>query len=221
MAGSKDKLTPHWLDSILDTVGETPLVKLRDMSRKVGCTVLAKVEWMNPGLSAKDRIALEVIEQAEREGKIKPGGTIVESTSGNTGFSLAMACIVKGYKCILAIPDKSAEEKIYQLRAMGARVIVCPSSVKADDPRSYYEQAKTVAARIPNSFYVNQYFNRANADAHYKSTGPEIWRQTGGLITHFIATSGTGGTLSGTARFLVRAEPGNRDHWGRCRWFYP
>lgn len=203
MTESSDKLTPHWLDSILDTIGETPMVKLRDMSRKTGCTVLAKVEWMNPGLSAKDRIALEVIEQAEREGKIKPGGTIVESSSGNTGFSLAMACIVKGYKCIVTIPDKSAEEKIYQLRAMGARVIVCPSSVKPDDPMSYYEQAKSLAARIPNSFYVNQYFNKANADAHYKSTGPEIWKQTGGLITHYIATCGTGGTLSGTARYLL------------------
>lgn len=207
MTAANDKLTPQWLDSILDTVGETPMVKLRDMSRKVGCTVLAKVEWMNPGLSAKDRIALEVIEQAEREGKIKPGGTIIESTSGNTGFSLAMACIVKGYKCILAIPDKSAEEKIYQLRAIGARVIVCPSSVKADDPMSYYEQAKTLARKVPNSFYVNQYFNMANSDAHYKSTGPEIWRQTGGLITHFVATSGTGGTLSGTAKYLVEQNP--------------
>ena len=134
MTDSNDKLTPQWLDSILDTIGETPMVRLHDMSRRVGCTVLAKVEWMNPGLSAKDRIALEVIEQAERNGKIKPGGTIVESTSGNTGFSLAMACIVKGYKCIVTIPDKSAEEKIYQLRAIGARVIVCPSSVKPDDP---------------------------------------------------------------------------------------
>ncbi len=207
MAQSSEKHAPEWLDSILDAIGETPMVRLRDLSRRTGCTVLAKVESMNPGLSTKDRIALEVIERAEREGKIKPGGTFVESTSGNTGFSLAMACIVKGYKCILAIPDKSAEEKIHQLRAMGARVIVCPSSVKPDDPLSYYSQARNLAERIPNAFYVNQYFNTANSDAHYKFTGPEIWRQTGGLVTHYVATCGTGGTLSGVARYLLEQNP--------------
>ncbi|MDX1476153.1 MAG: cysteine synthase family protein [Saprospiraceae bacterium] len=199
--------SPEWVDSILETIGETPLIKLHSVSKLAGCTVLAKVEAMNPGLSAKDRVALEVIEQAEKQGKIKPGGTIIESTSGNTGFSLAMACIVKGYNCILCIPDKSAEEKINQMRAMGAEVIVCPSSVKADDPLSYYSQAQRLSEEIPNSFYVNQYFNRANFDAHYKTTGPEIWRQTAGLITHYIATCGTGGTISGTGTYLKEQNP--------------
>ena len=199
--------SPEWVDSILDTIGETPLVKLKSISKLVGCTVLAKVESLNPGLSAKDRIALEVIEQAEATGKIKPGGTIIESTSGNTGFSLAMACIVKGYDCILCIPDKSAEEKINQMRAMGARVIICPSSVGAKDPLSYYSQAQRLSEEIPNSFYVNQYSNTANVDAHYKTTGPEIWRQTAGLVTHYLATCGTGGTISGTGRFLKEQNP--------------
>ena len=200
-------LKPQWVDSILDTIGNTPLIKLRTISELAGCTVLAKVESFNPGLSAKDRIAVEVIERAEKEGKIKPGGTFVESTSGNTGFSLAMACIVKGYKCVLAIPDKSSEEKINQLKAMGAQVIVCPSNVKGDDPLSYYSQARTVAEKLRNAFYVNQYFNEANIDAHYKSTGPEIWKQTAGLVTHYVATCGTGDTLPGTARYPKAQNP--------------
>lgn len=200
-------LKPQWVDNILETVGNTPLIKMKSLSKMAGCTVLAKVESFNPGLSAKDRIAIEVLEQAETEGKIKPGGTIVESTSGNTGYSLAMACIVKGYKCVLAIPDKSSEEKINQLKAMGAQVIICPSNVKGDDPLSYYSQARTVAENLPNAFYVNQYFNRANFDAHYKTTGPEIWRQTAGLVTHYVATAGTGGTLSGVARYLREQNP--------------
>ena len=193
---------PTWHENILETIGNTPMVKLKTFSRLMGCTVLAKIESFNPGLSAKDRIAMEVITQAEDDGKIKPGGTIIESTSGNTGYSIAMACIVKGYKCILTITDKSSEEKINTLKALGARVIVCPSSVSSDDPLSYYEQAHRLNREIPNSFYVNQYFNDANARAHYKSTGPEIWNQTGGQITHFVATCGTGGTISGAAKYL-------------------
>jgi len=201
------KNIPSWSESILEAIGDTPLIKLQKLSAVAGCTVLAKVEALNPGLSAKDRIVLEVIEQAETDGKIKPGGTFIESTSGNTGFSLAMACIVKGYQCILTIPDKSSEEKINQLKAMGAEVIVCPSSVTADDPLSYYSQAAALEASIPNSFYVNQHDNDANTTAHYKYTGPEIWRQTGGLVTHYFATCGTGGTLSGVGRYLKEQNP--------------
>ena len=207
MTGETGNLKPEWLDNIMEAVGETPLVKLHTFSKLCGCTVLAKVEGLNPGLSAKDRIALEILEQAEAKGLIGPGGTIVESTSGNTGFALAMACIVKGYNCVLAIPDKSSEEKINQLRAMGAHVIVCPSNVSSDDPLSYYSQARTIAENTPNAFYVNQYFNTANVDAHYKHTGPEIWRQTGGLITHYVATVGTGGTISGVAKYLKEQNP--------------
>lgn len=200
-------LQPKWYDNILQTVGNTPLVKLNTFSRLMGCTVLGKIESFNPGLSAKDRIAMEVISQAEKEGKVKPGGTIIESTSGNTGYSIAMACIVLGYKCILTITDKSSEEKIATLKALGARVIVCPSSVKSDDPLSYYSQADRLNKEIPNSFYVNQYFNGANTIAHYKSTGPEIWDQTGGKVTHYIATCGTGGTISGAAKYLKEQNP--------------
>jgi len=207
MTGENSKLSPEWMDNIMEAVGDTPLVRLKTFSKLCGCTILAKVEGLNPGLSAKDRIALEIIDQAEKAGKIKPGGTFVESTSGNTGFALAMACIVRDYKCILAIPDKSSEEKIQQLRAMGATVLVCPSNVSSGDPLSYYSQAKTASENIPNSFYVNQYFNNANFDAHYKSTGPELWRQSGGLITHFVATVGTGGTISGTATYLKEQNP--------------
>ncbi len=204
---TNSKLEPKWHENILETVGNTPMVKLKTFSRLMGCTVLGKLESFNPGLSAKDRIAMEVITQAEKEGKIKPGGTIIESTSGNTGYSIAMACIVLGYKCILTITDKSSEEKINTLKALGARVIVCPSSVKSDDPLSYYSQAARMNKEIPNSFYVNQYFNDANFVAHYKSTGPEIWDQTGGQVTHYIATCGTGGTISGAAKYLKEKNP--------------
>lgn len=202
MQGGKEIIAPQWVDSVLDVIGHTPMIRLKSISKFAGCTVLAKVEGFNPGLSTKDRVAIEVIERAEKEGKILPGGTIIESTSGNTGFSLAMACIVKGYQCILTIPDKSAEEKISQLKALGARVVVCPSSVAPEDPMSYYSQAQRISEEIKNSFYVNQYFNAANRIAHYKSTGPEIWQQSGGLVTHYIATCGTGGTLSGVAQYL-------------------
>ncbi len=195
-------LKPQWCDTILETVGQTPMVKLHGLSQLANCLVLAKLESFNPGLSAKDRIGLAVIEAAEKDGLIKPGGTIIESTSGNTGYSVAMACIVKGYKCILTTTDKSAEEKISTLKALGAEVIVCPNHVPSDDPRSYYSTAERLADEIPNSFYVNQYYNDANLDAHYRTTGPEIWQQSGGLVTHFLATCGTGGTVSGSGKYL-------------------
>lgn len=207
MTQHSTNLKPQWVDNIMETVGNTPMVKLHGLSQLSGCLVLAKLESFNPGLSAKDRIGHGVIEAAEKAGLIKPGGTIIESTSGNTGYSVAMACIVKGYKCILTTTDKSAEEKITTLRALGAEVIVCPNHVPSDDPQSYYSQAERLAEEIPNSFYVNQYYNEANLEAHYRSTGPELWNQTGGLITHFMATCGTGGTISGSGKFLKEQNP--------------
>ena len=189
-------------DNIIEAVGNTPMVHLKTLSDLLETNIYAKVEYFNPGLSAKDRIAVKAIRMAEESGKLKPGGTVIESTSGNTGFSLAIACIVMGYDCILCIPDKSSKEKISTLKSVGARVIVCPSNVKPEDPLSYYTQAKTMHKKTPNSVYINQYFNTANADAHYASTGPEIWDQTGGGITHYLAAAGTGGTLSGTAKYL-------------------
>lgn len=167
----------------------------------------AKVEAFNPGHSAKDRIALHIIENAENKGILKPGDTIVETTSGNTGFSLAMISLVKGYRCILAVSDKSSQNKIAVLRTMGAEVHVCPANVAADDPRSYYETAKRIHKETPNSIYINQYFNELNIEAHYATTGPEIWEQTKGKITHLVAASGTGGTISGTARYLKEQNP--------------
>jgi cystathionine beta-synthase len=210
MSGENQPFRPEWHENIMGTVGNTPLVKLQNLSKLGGCLVLGKLEFFNPGLSAKDRIGLAVIEAAERDGKIRPGGTIIESTSGNTGFSVAMACIVRGYNCILTTTDKTAEEKINQLRALGADVIVCPNHVPSTDPQSYYSQAERLAREIPNSFYVNQYYNDNNLLAHYRSTGPEIWRQTGGLITHYMATVGTGGTISGAGRFLKEHNPNIR-----------
>ena len=167
----------------------------------------AKVEAFNPGHSSKDRIALYIIEQAEKKGILKPGSTIVETTSGNTGFSIAMVSILKGYKCILAVSSKSSKDKIDMLRTMGAKVYVCPAHVPADDPRSYYEVAKRLHEETEGSVYINQYFNNLNIEAHYKTTGPEIWNQTKGQITHLVACSGTGGTISGTARFLKEQNP--------------
>ena len=167
----------------------------------------AKLEGSNPGHSAKDRIAVYIIEKAEKEGILKKGSTIVETTSGNTGFSMAMVSMVKGYNCILAVSSKSSPDKIDMLRAMGAKVFVCPANVAADDPRSYYEVAKRIHKETPNSIYVNQYFNTLNIDAHYNTTGPEIWEQTGGKITHLVACSGTGGTISGAARYLKEKNP--------------
>jgi len=188
--------------SFLDLVGNTPLLKLNQSVKPVLGDVYAKLEWFNPGQSSKDRIALHIIDNAEKNGLLKPGDTIVETTSGNTGFSLAMASMVKGYNCILAVSSKSSQDKIDTLRAMGAEVHICPAHVSAEDPRSYYEVAKRIHRETPNSIYINQYFNALNTEAHYLSTGPEIWNQTNGTITHLVACSGTGGTISGAARYL-------------------
>ena len=191
-----------WYDSILDTIGNTPLVRLNALASDLPCTVLAKVEFFNPGASVKDRIGLAMVEDAEAKGLLKPGGTIIEGTSGNTGFGLALVAIAKGYRCIFTTTDKQSQAKIDSLRALGAEVIVCPTAVAPDDPRSYYSVAKRLSEEIPGSFYPNQYDHPANAQAHYESTGPELWEQTEGRITHFIAGAGTGGTISGTTRYL-------------------
>lgn len=195
---------------MLELVGNTPLVRLNKMTADIPGQFFAKLEWFNPGQSSKDRIALSIIENAEAKGLIKPGSTIVETTSGNTGFSLAMASMVKGYRCILAVSSKSSPDKIDGLKAMGAEVHICPAHVSADDPRSYYEVAKRIHQQTPNSIYINQYFNELNIDAHYHSTGPEIWNQTSGAVTHVVACSGTGGTISGVARFLKEKNPSIR-----------
>ena len=193
--------------NILETIGNTPLVKLNSVTKEVEALVLAKVETFNPGNSVKDRMALKMIEDAEADGRLKPGGTIIEGTSGNTGMGLALAAIVKGYKCIFVISDKQSKEKMDILRAVGAEVIVCPTNVEPDDPRSYYSVSKRLGSEIPNSWYVNQYDNPSNSIAHYEQTGPEIWEQTAGKITHFIVGVGTGGTISGTAKFLKEKNP--------------
>jgi cystathionine beta-synthase len=189
-------------DNVLQLIGNTPLIKLNKMTADFDGEFYAKVEAFNPGHSSKDRIALHIIEEAERQGLLNPGDTIIETTSGNTGFSIAMVSIIKGYKCILAVSSKSSPDKIDMLKSMGAQVYVCPAHVSADDPRSYYEVAKRLHEETKNSIYINQYFNQLNIDAHYNSTGPEIWEQTEGQITHLIACSGTGGTISGTAKYL-------------------
>lgn len=194
-------------DNVLALIGNTPIVKLSKATKELKGNFYGKVEAFNAGHSAKDRIAMHIIEAAEKKGILKPGSTIVETTSGNTGFSIAMVSAIKGYKCILSVSDKSSPDKIDMLRAMGATVYVCPANVAADDPRSYYEVAKTVQKETPNSIYINQYFNELNTEAHYASTGPEIWEQTGGKITHFVCCSGTGGTISGTARYLKEMNP--------------
>lgn len=194
-------------DNILGLIGNTPLVKLNEITKDIPATVYAKLESYNPGHSSKDRIALHIVEAAEKKGLLKQGSTVVETTSGNTGFSIAMVCIIKGYHCILAVSDKTKAEKIAYLTALGAKVYVCPANVPADDPRSYYEVAKRVAAETPDSIYINQYFNELNIDAHYQTTGPEIWEQTQGKITHLIACTGTGGTLSGSAKYLKEKNP--------------
>lgn len=194
-------------NSVLDLVGNTPLIKLQNITKNLKGSFFAKVEAFNPGHSSKDRIALYILEQAEKKGLIKPGDTIIETTSGNTGFSIAMVSIIKGYECILAVSSKSSPDKIDMLRTMGAKVYVCPANVSADDPRSYYEVAKRLHQEIKGSVYINQYFNELNIDAHYHSTGPEIWNQTNGQITHLVACSGTGGTISGTAKYLKEQNP--------------
>jgi len=193
--------------SILETIGNTPLVKLNKIVEPIEALVLAKVESFNPGNSVKDRIALKMITDAERQGKIRPGGTIIEGTSGNTGMGLALAAIVKGYKLICVSNDKQSQEKFDVLRAVGAEVVVCPTNVAPDDPSSYYSVAKRLAEETPNAWHVNQYDNPSNAQAHYEQTGPEIWRQTDGKITHFIVGVGTGGTISGVGRFLKEQNP--------------
>ena len=189
-------------NNILGLIGQTPMVKLNKITTKYKGEYLAKLEGFNPGHSTKDRIALYIIEEAERRGVLKPGNTIIETTSGNTGFSIAMVSIIKGYECVLAVSSKSSQDKIDMLKAMGAKVFICPANVSADDPRSYYSVAKRVHNEIKGSIYINQYFNSLNSEAHYKTTGPEIWNQTDGKITHLVACSGTGGTISGIAKYL-------------------
>ncbi len=196
-----------WLQSILETIGNTPLIQLHKITKDIPGTVLAKVDYFNPGNSIKDRMALKMVQVAEAEGKLKPGGTIIECTSGNTGMGLALSAIAKGYKCIFTTTDKQSKEKIDILKAMGAEVIVCPTNVTPDDQQSYYSVARKLAAEIPNSYFFNQYDNLANRLAHYETTGPEIWNQTEGKITHLICTAGTGGTITGTAKYLKEKNP--------------
>lgn len=194
-------------NNVLELVGNTPIVRLNKVAKDIPGEVLAKLECQNPGHSTKDRIALHIINKAEEEGLLKPDSVIVETTSGNTGFSVAMVSIVKGYKCILAVSDKTKPEKIAYLKSLGAKVFICPANVAPDDPRSYYEVAKKIAKETPNSVYINQYFNHLNLEAHYLSTGPEIWKQTEGKITHLVGCCGTGGTMSGSARYLKEQNP--------------
>lgn len=194
-------------DTILDTIGSTPLVRLHSVARDLPCQVLVKVEFFNPGGSVKDRIGLPILEDAERRGLLKPGGTIVEATSGNTGVGLAIAAAVKGYKCIFVMPDKMSQEKIQLLRAFGARVVVTPTAVEPEDPRSYYSVARRLAEETPNTILANQYYNPVNPQAHYDTTGPELWEQTAGRITHLVVGMGTGGTISGTGRYLKERNP--------------
>lgn len=194
-------------ENVLGTIGNTPLIQLSRICKSVPATVYGKVEAYNPGQSAKDRTALFMVEQAEREGLIKPGDTIVEATSGNTGYSLAMICSMKGYRCVLTVTSKASQEKLSLLKAMGAEVVVCPADAAPEDPRSYYSRAKQLSEDIPGAYYLAQNYNLNNALAHYTSTGPEIWAQTEGKITHYVCCAGTGGTLSGTARFLKEQNP--------------
>jgi cystathionine beta-synthase len=200
-------------NNILETIGETPMIKLNRIASNIPAKVYAKVEYFNPGHSTKDRMALQMIEDAEKEGKLKPGGTVIECTSGNTGMGLALACIVKGYKLICTLSDKQSKEKMDILRAMGAEVIVCPTNVSPDHPESYYSVAERLNKEIPNSFYPYQYDNLSNRKAHYLGTGPEIWEQTEGKITHFVVGVGTGGTISGVAKYLKEKNP-NVKIWG-------
>src|ERR671914_809167 len=195
-------------DSILDAVGETPLVRLARLGKALRPQLVAKVEALNPGGSIKDRAAIALIEAAERDGRLKPGGTIVEPTSGNTGTGLAIVGALKGYRVIAVMPDKMSKEKADLLRAYGAEVVVAPTEVPPDSPESYYRVADRLTEEIPGAFQPNQYFNQANPDAHYRTTGPEIWRQTEGRLTHFVAGVGTGGTITGAGRYLKERNPG-------------
>jgi len=196
-----------WHNSILDTIGNTPLIRLNHLAKDIKATILVKVEYFNPGHSVKDRIAVQMVEDAEKEGKLGPGGTIIEGTSGNTGMGLALAAIVKGYNCIFTTTDKQSIEKVNLLRALGAEVRICPTNVEPEDPRSYYSVAKRLSEEIPNSYYPNQYDHPGNAKAHELTTGPEIWNQTDGRVTHFVAGMGTGGTVTGTAKYLKSQNP--------------
>ncbi|WP_299364629.1 PLP-dependent cysteine synthase family protein [Winogradskyella sp.] len=197
----------EYAENILETIGNTPLVKMNKLVEDLPCLVLAKYETFNPGNSVKDRMALQMVEDAEADGRLKPGGTIVEGTSGNTGMGLALAGVVKGYECIFVTTDKQSKEKIDILKALGARVEVCPTNVAPDDPRSYYSVSKRLSEEIPNAWYVNQYDNPSNCKAHFKTTGPEIWEQTDGKVTHFIVGVGTGGTISGVGSYLKMKNP--------------
>lgn len=203
----------QYFKTILDTIGNTPLVKLNKVVADLPCLVLGKIETFNPGHSTKDRMALKMVEEAEKSGKIQPGGTFIECTSGNTGMGIAIAAAVKGYKCIFTTSDKQSKEKIDLLKSLGAEVIVCPTNVEPDDPRSYYSVAEKLSKEIPNSCWLNQYDNLANRQAHYESTGPEIWAQTQGKITHYVVGVGTGGTISGVAKYLKEKNP-NIQVWG-------
>jgi len=203
----------NYAKNILETIGNTPLVRLNSVTKEIDALVLAKVETFNPGNSVKDRMAVKMIEDAEADGRLKPGGTIIEGTSGNTGMGLALVGIIKGYKCIFVISDKQSKEKMDILRAVGAEVIVCPTNVEPEDPRSYYSVSKRLGEETPNSWYVNQYDNPSNALAHYEQTAPEIWKQTDGKITHFVVGVGTGGTISGVGKYLKEKNP-NIKIWG-------
>ncbi len=203
----------QYCENILETIGNTPLVKLNSITKELPCLVLAKVETFNPGNSVKDRMAIKMIEDAEKDGRLKPNGTIIEGTSGNTGMGLALGAIVKGYKLICVINDKQSKEKVDILRAVGAKVVVCPTNVEPSDPLSYYSVSKKLSTEIPNSWYVNQYDNPSNSIAHYEQTAPEIWNQTDGKITHFVVGVGTGGTISGVAKYLKERNP-NVKIWG-------
>lgn len=208
-----DYICDMWYNNILETIGNTPLVKLNKIVKDIPATVLAKIETTNPGNSIKDRMALKMIEDAEKRGLLKPGGTIIEGTSGNTGMGLAMAAIIKGYKCIFTTTDKQSKEKVDALRAFGAEVIVCPTNVEPEDPRSYYSVSSRLEREVPNAWKPNQYDNLSNSQAHYEQTGPEIWAQTEGKITHLVVGVGTGGTISGTGRYLKEQNP-NIKIWG-------
>ena len=197
----------EYSENILDTIGNTPLIRISKLTAELPCLVLAKYETFNPGNSVKDRMAVQMVEDAEAEGKLKPGGTIIEGTSGNTGMGLALAAVVKGYRMICVINDKQSKEKIDILKAVGSEVHVCPADVAPEDPRSYYSTAKRLSEEIPNSWYVNQYDNPSNTKAHFLTTGPEIWEQTQGKVTHFVVGVGTGGTISGVGTYLKSKNP--------------
>jgi len=198
----------HYYQNIMETIGQTPLVRLNSVAADLPCVVLAKVEFFNPGGSVKDRIGPTIIEDAEQQGLLKPGGTIVEATSGNTGVGLAIAAAIKGYRCIFVMPDKMSQEKILLLRAFGARVVVTPTAVEPEDPRSYYSVARRLVEETPNAILANQYHNPVNPETHYETTGPEIWQQTAGKVTHFVAGMGTGGTITGVGRYLKEQNNG-------------